>query len=728
MSLIRRSALAAALLAGLGLAACNKQESAAPAPVKLDAAAAQRAAAAIAGPAWLRERLPEHTVGYVRIPTLWSLTSAPNGRALDPALAGEAHTKLIAGLRANLAKDPLLQKAGFVPFMQLLLDDLAAPLEIAVVDGSDIANPASNVLVSAQLKFADVAALNARLTELKLDLLEAPLDAQGKGKLKQNGFVHFDAKTGRLYALTGMAASALALDTLVQQTAQTRPHAMHAQEQQIDASGQGFFYWMSLKGVAGMASAQMPAAKPGTLLRDFLDRSQSIALGWGTASGRGRLSVQIAAPQSRLLSYIAPTDFKAAVKTAGHPRWAVSLALPTAAQISQIEANLDQDFGAGTAEKYQVAKKEMTENLGGDLLELVGLLGGQTLAFEDDAGMFSAIHVADRKALYARLDELTKKHNWKRDSVTVGNTTVQHLRMTWMKPEESDQDSAFMAGLGIYGRVGSHLYWVEEGDYLVFGEVPQALADRAQAKLDTDLGTWMRNNQSYDPNSAWLGMTATTRNAQRKVYYAYLGGLQSLADALGQEINLASLPHAASLNLPVEGATGMRIDATREALGVSLIYEQNPVEILMSDGGMGAIAVTGILAAVAIPAYQDYTVRAQASQVVIEAEAVKTAVAGYYRNKHKMPADLDALGIEAFAGSSKFLDNYYVENGALVLRFGDQADAKLKEKTLVIQPYQLNGELVWGCGDATIDDTAEALSDTVEISTVDSKHLPADCR
>lgn len=728
MSLIRRTALAAALLAGLGLAACNKQEPAAPAAVKLDAAAAQRAAAAIAGPAWLRERLPEHTVGYLRIPTLWSLTSAPNGRALDPALAGEAHTKLIAGLRANLAKDPLLQKGGFVPALQLLLDDLAAPLEVAIVDGSDIANPASNVLVSAQLKFADVAALNARLAELKLDLLDAPLDAQGKGKLKQNGFVYFDANTGRLHALTGVAASALALDTLVQQTAQTRPHPMHAQEQQIDASGQGLFYWMSLKGVAGMASAQLPAAKPGTLLRDFLDRSQSIAMGWGTASGRGRLAVQIAAPQSRLLSYIAPTDFKAALKTAGHPRWAVSLALPTAAQIGQIEANLDQDFGAGTAEKYQKAKQEMAENLGADVLELVGLLGGQTLAFEDDAGLYSAIHVVDRKALYARLDDLAKKHGWTRDSVTVGNTVVQHLRMTWGKPEEGDSDSALTAGLGVYGRVGSHLYWVEEGEYLVFGEVPQALADRAQARLDTDLGSWMRNNQSYDPDTAWLGMTATTRNAQRKVYYAYLGGLQSLADALGQEINLASLPHAATLNLPVEGATGLRIDATRDALGLSLVYEQNPVEILMSDGGLGAVAVAGVLAAVAVPAYQDYTVRAQTSQVLVEAEPVKTAVADYYRDRHKVPADLDELGIEAFETSSKFLDSYYVEDGAIVLHFGDEADARLKDKTLVIQPYSLGGELVWRCGDAAVDEAAEALSGNADITTVESKHLPAECR
>ncbi|TDR45871.1 pilin [Tahibacter aquaticus] len=732
-ALARRTALVAAIVLGLGLAGCSDKP-AAPAAVKLDAAAAQRAATAIAGPAWLRERLPEHTVGYLRIPTLWSMTAAPNGRALDAALASEAHTRLIAELRANIGKDALLQKAGIAPAMMLLLDDLAAPVEIAVIDGSDIANPASNMLLSAQLKFADVAALNARLAELKVPLLQAPLDEHGKGKLTSNGFVYFDAKTGRLYALLGMAASALALDGLVQQTAQTRSHPMHAQEKQIDASGQGLFYWMSLKGVTGMASAQLPAAKPGTLLRDFLDRGQSIAAGWGTVEGRGRLTFQIVAPEARLLSYIAPTDFKAAVKTAGKPRWAVSMALPTTAQFGQIEANLDQDFGAGTHERYAEAKKGWLDTVGADPQELLGLLGGQAVVFEDEAGLFSALHVADRKALYARLDELAAKHHWKRETVTAANTSVNHLHMSWaeaIKPaaDAADTEGALDAWLGLYGRVGNHLYWVEEGEYLIFGSVPQALADRAQSKLDTDLGAWMRNNQSYDPNATWLGLTATTRNAQREIYYAYLGGLQSLGDFLGQEINLASLPNAAGLKLPVEGATGLSIDATRDRLGLSLTYEQNPAEVLMSSGGLGAVAIAGILAAVAVPAYDDYVVRTQVSQVIGDAAAMKTSIAEIYATTGKLPSSEDEpADLAGFGEMAKYLDSYYVDSGAIVMVFGDEANAALHGKTLILRPYQQGGQLIWQCGDSAVLEDAEPLSSNEETNTVATKHLPSECK
>lgn len=732
MPVIRHSLLMAAIVTGLGLmTACNK-EPAAPAALKLDGAAAQRAAAAIAGPAWLRERLPEHTVAYVRIPSPWGLAAAPNGRALDVALASEAHTRLIADLRAGIAKDPLLVQAGAAPALALLLDDLTGPIEIAVVDGSDIANPASNVLLSAPLKFADVAALNARLAELKPALLPQPLAADGKGTLSGNGFVRFDAASRRLYCLFGMAASAPALELMIQQTAQTRAHPMHATEKDIDSSGQGLFYWMSLKGVTGMASAQIAAATPGTALRDFLDKGQSVAGGWGTVGARGKLQVQLAAPEARLLSYFAPTDFKAAVKTAGRPDWALTMALPTAARIAAIEANLDADFGPGTREAYAKGKEKMQAELGVDLVELLGMLGGGMVTFEDEAGLYSAIHIPDRTAFYAKLDVLLAKLKGTRETVTSGKATVHHLylpgfSLTKPKPD-GEEKTATDAWLQLYARVGSHVYWVEEGDYLVFAEVPQALADRADAKLDGQLDTWLMQNQSYDPSTTVLGITGKTRHAQRKVYYAYLGALQATADALGQKVNLSALPHAAGLKLPVEGATGLTLDATKDRVGISLTYEQNPAEVLFGSGGLAAVATAGIVAAIALPAYQDYVARAQATQVLGDAAQIKTAVAEHYQVNGEVPAIDEDLNLPEFGQSLKFLTGYYVADGAVVLHFGDEAATSLAGTTLVLKPYELNGSIVWQCGDGAVDPEARPLSNIEETTTVPAKLLPGDCR
>lgn len=732
MSVIRRTLLVAAIVGGLGLSAC-RQESAPVGAVKLDSASASRAATAIATPAWLRERLPEHTVGYLRIPSPWGLAAAPNGRALDVAFASEAHARVIADLRAGIAKEPLLQQAGAAPLLALLLDDLSGPVEVAIVDGSDIANPASNIFVSAPLKFADVAALNARLAELKLPTLSVTFDADGKAKLASNGFLRYDVANKRLHALFGMAASALSLDTMIQQTAQTRAHPMHATEKDVDASGQGLFYWMSLKGVTGMASAQLPAAKPGTALRDLLDKGQSIAAGWGTVGHRGRLQLQFTAPEARLLSYFAPRDFKAAVRTAGRPEWAVTMALPTTAQIAQIEANLDADYGAGTREAYTKAREKMKTEIGVDPMDLIGLLGGNLVAFEDSAGTYSALQVADRTALYAKLDEFVTKLKWSHETVKSGKATLHHLYLPGMtslakKPEGADAATPATAWLQIYSRVGTHLYWVEEGDYLVFADVPQALADRAEAKLDIELGQWLRENQSYDPNATLIGVTGKTRHAQRKIYYAYLAGLQSLSDALGQKVDLAALPHAGSLNLPVEGAIGLALDATKDRVGLSLTYEQNPAEVLFGSGGMAAVATAGILAAIAVPAYQDYVTRTQVQQVLGDAAAYKTAIADYYQETGRLPAGDDDLDLGEFGDSLKFLDGLHVEDGAIVLRFGDEANKPLHDTTLVLKPYALGGDLVWQCGDGAIDADAEAISETQESSSTPEKLLPAPCK
>ncbi|EMR8734991.1 pilin, partial [Neisseria gonorrhoeae] len=60
---------------------------------------------------------------------------------------------------------------------------------------------------------------------------------------------------------------------------------------------------------------------------------------------------------------------------------------------------------------------------------------------------------------------------------------------------------------------------------------------------------------------------------------------------------------------------------------------------------MIVIAIVGILAAVALPAYQDYTARAQVSEAILLAEGQKSAVAGYYLNNGIWPKDNASAGV-----------------------------------------------------------------------------------
>ncbi|EMT8554882.1 pilin [Neisseria gonorrhoeae] len=70
---------------------------------------------------------------------------------------------------------------------------------------------------------------------------------------------------------------------------------------------------------------------------------------------------------------------------------------------------------------------------------------------------------------------------------------------------------------------------------------------------------------------------------------------------------------------------------------------------------MIVIAIVGILAAVALPAYQDYTARAQVSEAILLAEGQKSAVTEYYLNHGEWPANNGAAGV---ASSDKIKGKY----------------------------------------------------------------------
>src|SRR5690606_26320400 len=59
---------------------------------------------------------------------------------------------------------------------------------------------------------------------------------------------------------------------------------------------------------------------------------------------------------------------------------------------------------------------------------------------------------------------------------------------------------------------------------------------------------------------------------------------------------------------------------------------------------MITVAIVGILAAVALPAYQDYTIRAQVAEGLSLASGAKVVVAEYYANRGDFPADNDGAG------------------------------------------------------------------------------------
>jgi type IV pilus assembly protein PilA len=156
---------------------------------------------------------------------------------------------------------------------------------------------------------------------------------------------------------------------------------------------------------------------------------------------------------------------------------------------------------------------------------------------------------------------------------------------------------------------------------------------------------------------------------------------------------------------------------------------------------MIVVAIIGILAAIAIPAYQDYTIRSQVTEGLNLASDLKAAIGETFAQTGEWPADLGAIGLgSGVAGTDKagkYVREVNVDTGTIVITYGGQANAAIGDpnnETLSLKPYvNPNGDLVWRCGQAaapagTVDtDAAGTASGAVDTSVLD-KYLPASCR
>jgi type IV pilus assembly protein PilA len=146
--------------------------------------------------------------------------------------------------------------------------------------------------------------------------------------------------------------------------------------------------------------------------------------------------------------------------------------------------------------------------------------------------------------------------------------------------------------------------------------------------------------------------------------------------------------------------------------------------------GVGFFGV-GILAAIAIPAYQDYTIRAQVTEGLILSSAPKAAIAEYYAQKNEWPVDAEAAGVRSVTG--KYVDSITVANGSIVITYGGQANRNLQAQRLILAPgLTAKGDVVWLCGDHTAPPEFEAAvvsqGPGPRGSDVAAKYLPSHCR
>ncbi|HEZ4164588.1 TPA: pilin [Neisseria meningitidis] len=147
---------------------------------------------------------------------------------------------------------------------------------------------------------------------------------------------------------------------------------------------------------------------------------------------------------------------------------------------------------------------------------------------------------------------------------------------------------------------------------------------------------------------------------------------------------------------------------------------------------MIVIAIVGILAAVALPAYQDYTARAQVSEAILLAEGQKSAVTEYYLNHGEWPGDNSSAGVATSSEiKGKYVKSVEVKNGVITAEMKSSGvNKEIQGKKLSLWAKRQDGSVKWFCGlpvtrtDAKDDVAANGKTD----DKINTKHLPSTCR
>jgi type IV pilus assembly protein PilA len=115
---------------------------------------------------------------------------------------------------------------------------------------------------------------------------------------------------------------------------------------------------------------------------------------------------------------------------------------------------------------------------------------------------------------------------------------------------------------------------------------------------------------------------------------------------------------------------------------------------------MIVVAIIAILAAIAIPAYQNYLVRSQVSEGAVLTDGAKTAVAEYYSNTGGFTANAVSLGEPATPASisGKYVSGVtFTATGLIKATFGNSSNSKINGDVFVLSPIVNSGSIAWSC-------------------------------
>ena len=149
---------------------------------------------------------------------------------------------------------------------------------------------------------------------------------------------------------------------------------------------------------------------------------------------------------------------------------------------------------------------------------------------------------------------------------------------------------------------------------------------------------------------------------------------------------------------------------------------------------MIVVAIIGILAAIAIPAYQNYTIRAQVTEGLTLADGWKTAIAEYYANTGTWPTTANLTSAGQITSQGKYETVSVVTPGTITITYGGTAvNAKLATagaNVLGLTAFtNTNNDVLWQCGLSAAPSGGSVATGATAggATTVPAQYLPTSC-
>jgi hypothetical protein len=704
MDMIKRITLILAVVTLVVLSACGQKPSGT--STESQKTATNKQQIKIENASWLRNKLPEKTLAYLRIPTIWNLFFDANAGSLYPALNHQSNHTEVSKLQ-NALYDTYLAKIpeAYRTHFKLLVKSINTPLELAVTNAVDD-SMIPNLLIGTTLKDFSKDDLQALIDSLVVEshnMLKVlkPVSDDGKASLMAQMipvFIDYDINSGKLAILSGPTASDAALSKLLAQTkADDSLKQIMDFENSVDQSGKNHESWINVKAIYQQNQAMIPPPQKMMMEQMGVADMEFIWVGTAQHSGKSELIFHIQMPDNGLRKLLPRVDEGFDIQTAGTPNFAFVLSLPTIEQISQAFEfvkslnpdinSMDQEIHAGIA--------KVNEYLGMDIADFLRAYGQQVIVVKDDSGLWMAQKVKDKSLNDKAFALFTNKFNGKMETKSLSGVAIDQTSFSVMNimkefiPEGKELDQ--MDDM-LYGT--QKIYTMEEQDYILWASVPQILSDRANSKNKQSLKAHLQENLQLNWNQAFLAWATESEYVSRNAYHTYLEVISFIGNLAKSDVDLFNFPTAQELNLPQKGRFGMSINSSPDFLSLRVSYEHSVLEGLSGSGGMFAVASVGILMAYAIPAYRDYTIRAKVGEKMNEVSGVKMYISeSYYANEVLPTAE---QFIENIGESDDFL--YNEEDGSITILFSEYDDPSLADKYLNLTPkLDENDNLIWEC-------------------------------